>query len=86
MQDGLGARCRQCRKALGLRISDVALVLGQQRQTVYRTEWGTRDPTLGELRVLASLFRTKPAWLVFGEGKPPAYLKQGEEGAVCQAG
>ncbi len=86
VKGSLGDRLRRCRKARGQSANDIAAAVGKSRrrkgrpvhrQTIYRWEWGPREPSLEYLRVLAAHFQCSLSWLVSGAGDGPRYLRHG---------
>ncbi len=79
---GLPVRVNQLRTRLSLSRSALGEAAGITTTAIQHIEQGRRVPNLETIERLATALDVSPAWLAFGEGKPPVTLAAGEAGAA----
>jgi transcriptional regulator with XRE-family HTH domain len=63
---GFGRAIRGARERAGLTPKQVAALVGKDVMTVYRWEWGKREPSFSDLELMANAFGVTPGQLLDG--------------------
>jgi transcriptional regulator with XRE-family HTH domain len=67
---GFGARLRKAREAAGMSRSELAVMSEIPNKTIEKFEYGTQEPSVSRLAVMAELLSVSQKWLVTGVEHP----------------
>ena len=72
----LGERLDRCMKMLGINQRELAELCGWKPARISHYINNRRPLSLKDIELLAKILHCNPAWLAYGAGMPPQYLKR----------